>query len=199
MRFLFLVLLLVIIPSIYAQEVIGPSKEGVTIEAVKNQIIYLGVVESTGIRIGNPREDSIEKYKITVNNIKTESVILKYKKTKNVTVELGGEIKIDFDGDNIFDVGVLLANIRPNKATLTFKSFEDKILKLQHSTWAPLTENKTIEIPQETPNEEVSENNTKEFELGLGENLRQDYTIWIVVALISILIILLIVYFVVKK
>lgn len=206
MRFIFLFLLiLLIIPVIYAQEVIGPSKEGISVEANKNQAINLGVVESSSIRIGNSRDDSIEKYKVTVSDVKDDFATLKYKKTENITIPLGEERKVDFDGDDIFDVSILLFTLRPNRATLVFKSLEDNVPELVSTTpETPIvSDNSTNNIDNSIPiKEENSSEKTDEYELTLGsakETLKNNYVIWIIAAVLCILIILIILYFVLKK
>ena len=195
MRFLILFFLLFLTPIIYAQEYIEPSKEGTSIEVAEKQTILVGVVESSSLRIGNPREDSIEKYKMTIFDVKDASVLIKYKKFDNFTISLGQERKLDLDKDNIFDIGVLLLNLRSPKATLVFKSLEEKVPELEPSTTPVISETNNTIVQENTESAE-------EHELSLAEEqkaINKNYTIWILAALVSLLIIVGVICLIMKK
>lgn len=123
LAYLFLIFVL-ILPISFAIETLDLNFVGVKLEVIEKQAFNLNVVESTSLRIGNPRNESIVAHKMSVLKVKETSIILKLKKFDNITISLGQERKIDFDNDDIFDVSIFLLEIRPNRGTLIFKSLD---------------------------------------------------------------------------
>jgi len=190
-------------------DIIEPSVSGATTEVVKKDVISLNVVDSSSIRIGNLRQDSISNYKMTVLDVKDTYVILKYQKFQNLTISLGQERKLDFDGDNVFDIGILLFNLRPNRATLVIKSLENTFKELpvekelNNTEIAKELEKKLIASSNETkPNEtkEIKQEVKQETEIKvekksfLSDNILKYSILSVIVFVFIILVIIILIY-----
>ncbi len=208
--FKFLILFLLIIPSVYSIETVQIDTKGVTVEMAEKNSINLEIVESSSLRIGNPREDSTEIYKITALDIGNISITLRIGKKDNATVSLGQERKYDFDKDNVFDAGIILSNLRPGRATLVFKSLEGKIEALDINTSSNnITvdnnfESKKVNENKLTTNTQISsEKNNEEVELIIDHNIisvsKSSYRNIIVLISLAVVLLSLVSFLVYKK
>jgi len=169
--------LIILIPICFAQEKIEATKEGTSIDVAKDAVINVDIVDSSSLRIGNSRPDSISTYKIAVQEITQTSVTLKIGKFKNTSISLGEERNVDFDGDGIFDVAIRLSIARSAVVTLIFTSLEGKVDSLVDNAALAVNAilngtNTKIENKTEV-NQTTEMQNITEVELGLDLSLKE--------------------------
>ena len=193
LKFKLLFFLFLLSAFVYGAEILEVTKEGITNDFSKGEILELKVVESASIKIGNPREDSLEIHKFKAVNIGDNFLNLSIDKKNSLKLDVSETRRIDVDNDGTFDLSINLVNIRSKVATLIFKSLEDKITVLSDNTQnktetVKVTENKTQVVENKT--EEVAE---KELSLNLKKN---NYNLFIILGIIFILLLSLILYFI---
>ncbi len=191
-----LLILLISIPLCYSIETIEATVQGTTIEVVKKQAFNVNIVESSSIRIGNSRQDSIIPYQISITEIKQTLVTLKFKKFNNLSINLGEERKVDFDSDNVFDVAIKLSALRPGRATLIFTSLESKVESLIDNS--ALIANEILNNTKETTPDLTKNVTNEEVELDINVNAEKSYfkiNYIISTALIIILLAVILIHF----
>lgn len=153
MKKIIFILFLLLINTVISQEIREVSKEGISEEFGKNEEITVYVAESSSLRIGNPREDSLEKHKFKVLGITTDSVNMTIdQKTNTILIPISQTRKADVDKDGVFDVSITVNSIRSQVASITLKALDDKVEKFESTTPSvPITETK------ETPEENITD------------------------------------------
>ncbi|MBS3171945.1 hypothetical protein J4449_05045 [Candidatus Woesearchaeota archaeon] len=201
-RAFFLLFLLILAYNVFSQEEI--PLEGFIEDFGKNEEKILLVVESTSIRIGNPKSDSLEKHKFKVLEITQDSVNMSIDNKQNtILIPISQTRKGDVDKDGVFDVSFTVNAIRSRVASITIKSLGNKIEEFKSTTPSiPITEtaqnsqeeikeniNQQIEIQEQTPEQqEISEKNPA------------NYLLYLVVGIIAIiLIIIALIIFIIKR
>ena len=141
---LFFILFLIIFSNIvFSQEIKELTAEGILEELGKNEEITFFVVESSSLRIGNPKSDSLEKHKFKSLFVTQDSVNISIdgEKTNTIIVPLSQTRKVDVDKDNVFDISITTNYIRSQVATVLFKSLDSNVEEFVSTTpSAPITE-----------------------------------------------------------
>jgi hypothetical protein len=203
----FILFLLILGNIVFSQEIRELTKEGILEDLGKNEEITFYVVESSSLRIGNPREDSLEKHKFKSLSITPDSVNISVdgEKTNTVIVPLAQTRKVDIDKDNIFDVSITVNYIRSQVASVLFKSIDGSVEKFVSTTpSAPITEtventtsvSETNNNQEETAQEVVQEPDNKSMTF---QELLIPIIIAVLISAIIIICILLIIKFIKKK
>ncbi len=152
--------------SVLSQEIRELTLEGFSEDLGKNEEIVFQLVESSCIRIGNPKSDCIEKHKFKAVSVDSNSVNISSDKTNSIIVPISQTRKADIDKDNVFDLTITLNGIRGQVASVTFKSLDNQLEEFKSTTPSvPITETKPTENQpvenaqenQETPSEQQEE------------------------------------------
>lgn len=205
-KFLFFIFIISLSYSVLSQQIQELSTQGFSEDMGKNEEIIFFLVESSCIRIGNPRSDCIEKHKFKSIEITTNFVNISIdgNKLNTLSIPQAQTRKADIDKDNVFDLSLTVDRLRGQVASVTFKSLEAGVTKFESTTTSTLTtttpgqENSTIETNAETENEtleNVGEQQTETIEEVEEEpkdilgKLSTDYLIYIIFAIIAIVLI----------
>ncbi len=190
----------------FSQAVQELTLEGISEDLGKNEEITFFVVESSSLRIGNPRADSLEKHKFKSLLVTPDSVNISVdgEKTNTFIVPLAQARKIDVDKDNIFDVSITVSYIRSQVATVLFKSLEGGVEKFESTAPSvPITETpqENTTVTSETNEQENTETPAEEAKTInlLDQKILIPVIIAILISAIIIVGILLIIKFVKKK
>ena len=190
----------------FSQAVQELTVEGISEDLGKNEEITFFVVESSSLRIGNPRADSLEKHKFKSLLVTPDSVNISVdgEKTNTFIVPLAQARKIDVDKDNIFDVSITVSYIRSQVATVLFKSLEGGVEKFESTAPSvPITETpqENTTVTSETNEQENTETPAEEAKTInlLDQKILIPVIIAILISAIIIVGILLIIKFVKKK
>ncbi|MEK6936965.1 MAG: hypothetical protein AABW58_02745 [Nanoarchaeota archaeon] len=156
-KIIFLLLLLISLANVFSQQQL--SSEGLSEDFSKNEEVILYVVESSSVRIGNPKEESFEKHKFKIVEILQDSVNLSIDNKQNtVFIPIAQTRKGDVDKDSVFDVSFTLNGIRGGIASITIKPLDDKVEEFKSTTPSiPITD-----VSQETQPETIETAQTQE-------------------------------------
>ena len=175
------------------------TKEGISLDLKKGNTIDLKVVESSSLKIGNPRDDSLENHKFKALDVKNNFLNLTIDKRSSIKMEVSQTRRIDVDNDGTFDLSINLVNVRFDVASLLFKSLEEGVKVLESKEENNTITNSINETPKETKQEQT-QNNEEATEKELSLNLEKSYDYkFILLIIFGVIILLLIIFFIVHK
>ncbi len=196
-RVFFLLFLLILAFNAFSQEQL--ASEGFTEDFGKNEEKILLVVESSSLRIGNPKPDSFEKHKFKVLEISKDSVNMSIDNKQNtIIVPLSQTRKGDVDKDGVFDVSFTVNGIRSQVASITIRPLDDKVEEFKSTTPSiPITE--TQQETQDTKETNVQETVEEAQEISVPEKKSADYLLYLIFGILAIVLIIIILIIVLVK